>query len=280
MIGLVKLIPKVAKYVWRGAKSAPNIIFGKGADAFVKGTTVKNAAGASTFIGGARSVSKAAGESWISTLWKGIKQGGRAAEASAKGFTMKSLLGQIKSLPKTISNYTKAGIKLAGKKGTSKLLGGLKGFFKGIGKKMPLIGNLMLVAFELPNIISATKEKGLLAGIGETLKAGVRLTAASIGCVALSGIPVVGPILGFMAGDWLASKVVGKSYSEKKAQQEQQMQELAQMQMQAQPQVQPQQAPNTNPYGTPNPATNPFGMPSFRYQDDIMAQGMRFNTLA
>lgn len=269
-MGLVGLIPKIinygvkgAKYVWRGAKASPNIIFGKGADAFVKG---------------AKTVSKAPGESLLGTIWKGIKTGGKAAEASAKGFTFKAMMGQLKSLPKTIAGYTKAGVKLAGKKGTSKILGGAKGFFRGIGKKMPLIGNLLLVAFELPNIVKATKEKGLVAGIGETLKAGFRLTLASIGSVALAGIPVVGPILGFVAGDWLGSKIVGKSYSEKKAEQEAQMTAMADV---PQPQMQPQAAPQPtyNPYGAP--ATNPFGdIPRFKYQDDIMAQGMRFNTIA
>ena len=277
-MGLVGLIPKIVnygtkavKYGIKGAKTAPNIIFGNGADAFVKG---------------AKGVSKTAGKSWISAGWEALKAGGKAAQASAKGNVFKTMLSEIKTIPKVLFNYTKAGVRLAGKKGTSKLAGGAKGFFRGFGKKMPLINNLFMVAFELPNIVKATKEKGLGAGVAETAKAGVRLTAASIGSVALAGIlPPLGAIAGWGLGDWLARKVVGKSYSEKKAEQEQQMQEMQEQIAQNQTQTQQQPAyDQSNPYNQYNPfnpyQTNPFANPNSRYYDDIMMSGYNFNSYA
>ena len=75
------------------------------------------------------------------------------------------------------------------------------------------------------------------------------MTGAAIG-QALIPIPILGGIVGYMAGDWLMSKFTGKSHSEKKAELEE-----AQQQQIAQQQAMMQQY-NTNPFGTnTNPTT-------------------------
>ena len=88
---------------------------------------------------------------------------------------------------------------------------------------MPLIGTLLIGITELPNIFSAFKDEGLIGGIKETAKAGLRLGAGMAGAAigqALIPIPVVGSLVGYAVGDWLMSKFTGKSHSEKKAEAE------------------------------------------------------------
>ena len=264
--------PGIARTLWKGAKVAPNIMFSEKA--------------AKAFVRGANSTTKAKGGSLLGALWKGAKEGGKAARASVKGNIFKTMLHDLKTLPAVVKAETAAGKAAAKAAGKSGLWGGTKGVFKGLGKRMPLIGNLMLLAFEIPNIVKATKEKGIGAGIAETAKAGIRLTAASIASVAMAGIiPPWGSIAGFMIGDWLASKVVGKSYSEKKAIEEQQREEIlaqTQGQAQGQPQIQNGAYPyqmTTNP--TQNPAmTNPFDNFNYNpsnYSNDILTKGINLN---
>ena len=187
-MSLVSMIPRVfkaaqkgANYAYRGLKASPYVIFGDSAHTFVK--AVKDA-----------------------PVKDALKVGGRAVEAEIKaakavhGNFLKHAWTSIKEAPKVIGSSTKAGYTAAKAAGKSGILGGVKGFFKGIGKKMPLIGNALLVAFELPNIIKATKEQGIAAGVKETVKAGARLGGAAIG--AAIGASVAGPI-GGIAG-WIA----------------------------------------------------------------------------
>ena len=98
-----------------------------------------------------------------------------------------------------------------------------KAVFKQLGKRMPLLGVLLTIGFEVPNIVSAFKDKGLVGGLVETGKSTARLAGATAGFAigqALIPIPIVGGLIGAIAGDWLVSKVVGKSHSEKKAEAE------------------------------------------------------------
>ncbi len=94
--------------------------------------------------------------------------------------------------------------------------GKLTGAFKGMGKAMPALMAFSTIAFELPNIYKATKEKGVGQGAKEVGKAAVRLTTGAL-CAALGTaiLPIGGSIVGWMVGDWIGSKIVGKSYSEK-----------------------------------------------------------------
>ena len=124
---------------------------------------------------------------------------------------------------------------------------------------MPLIGTLLIAVTELPNIFSAFKDKGLAGGIAETGKAGLRLGAGMAGAAigqALIPIPIVGGLVGYIAGDWLMSKFTGKSHSEKKA-------EAEQAQLASQQQMMNQYG--TNPYAMPQmanqAAANQFSIP-------------------
>lgn len=125
----------------------------------------------------------------------------------------KSMKNSLTSLP--------SGMKTAwnGAKG----LGKLKAVGGQLWKRMPLIGGIMMVAFELPNIFSAFKDNGLVGGITEIAKSGSRLVGSMAGFAvgqALIPIPIVGGLIGAIGGDWLVSKITGKSHTEKKAEAE------------------------------------------------------------
>ena len=139
--------------------------------------------------------------------------------AQNEGSFWKATKNSITSIwPDLQTNWTSAGeaAKAAGKSaGWAKF----KSIGKVLGKRMPLIGAVMTLAFELPNIIKATANEGVLAGAGETAKTGVRLGISTL-CGALTQalipIPFLGGMVGFVAGDLLGRFIVGKSYSEKK----------------------------------------------------------------
>lgn len=278
-MGLITAIPRILSkglnYSTRAAKVAPDIIFGKGAE---------------TFVNSANKVTKGASESWLSAIGRAIKTGGKAVEAdvaatkAVKGGFFKQAWNSLRTAPKVIGNYTKAGVKLAGIKGSSKIMGGIKGFFKGVGKKMPLIGNLLLVAFSLPDIIGATKEKGLFAGIKEAGNAGARLAGGALGGALLAPIiPPFGSIIGWCLGEWITGKVVGKTYGEKKAEEEAKVAELIAMEesiRQQQAQMQPQIPVNgAYPPFNGNPFNYPVTNPVNNYENDVMFPP-QFNTIA
>lgn len=157
------------------------------------------------------SVFKAAGKSRFTNFGTQIKDGFKAAENATKGTNVwKGMKDSAMSLPKDVKNAWKAG----------------KGFwssFKGAGnelvKRLPLIGSALMIAFELPNIFKATTDEGIGSGLLETGKATARL-ASGAACAAIGQaicpIPIVGGLLGWIAGEMLASAVVGKTYTEKK----------------------------------------------------------------
>jgi hypothetical protein len=279
-------VPKAVKYSVRAAKVSPYIIFDNAGEKAVKI---------------ASKVTKGADETWTQAIWKAIKKGGKAAESraaaakrAAHGNMLKQGLLNIKSIPSVIKKSTVSAFQNSTRTGLGKVFDGTKGFFKGIGKKLPLIGNLLLVGFEIPNIVKATKEKGIGQGVIETGKTGVRLTVATLGAaIGGAAIPVVGGLVGFIAGEWLASKVIGKTYSEKKAESEEETQKLAELQQSQSTQTQAQQTVTNNSnismqggmtYPQQNGVTNPFSSFNLNsydpYANDIMAQGINFNTLA
>lgn len=294
-MGLVSMIPKLynygakaVNYTQRAVKASPDIIFGKGAE---------------TFVSAAGKVTKGAGESWLTALWRAAKTGGKAVETSiaatkaAKGGFLKQAFNSLKSTPSVIKASVKEGAAVAKAAGKSGIWGGVKGFFSGIGKKMPLIGNLMLVAFSLPNIITATKEQGIGQGIAEIGKTGAGLAGGALGgAIAGSAFGPIGSLVGWIAGEWLTSKIVGKTYTEQKAENEEKLAEVLELQQQVNPaftgnipqdgtKIPPQeQVPNvqnvTNPMNQMNQFNyNPYAFNN-NYSDDIFMQNMKFDQIA
>ena len=155
---------------------------------------------------------KIAGKSAYTDFHKNIGDAfNRAEKKTIKTPFWKNLKESLKTLFPDIKNTIK---------NTDGIWNKTKGTFKQLGKRMPLIGTLMIAATELPNIFSAFKDKGIIGGVTETGKAGLRLGGATVaGAIgqALIPIPFVGGLVGFIAGDLIMSKIVGKSHSEEKA---------------------------------------------------------------
>ena len=108
-----------------------------------------------------------------------------------------------------------------------------KALFKVAGKRVPILGNALMLAFSIPTIWQATKDEGLLGGALEAGKEVSKLTAGAAGMAIGSAIcpgvgSIIGGLIGWTAGEWLMSKVVGKSYLEKKQAAAEQKQELLQ----------------------------------------------------
>lgn len=94
---------------------------------------------------------------------------------------------------------------------------GVRSFFKTASKKMPLIGNLLMVALEAPNIYRAFTQGGVTEGVVETGKAALKLGAFTVGAAlgTLIPLPFVGSLIGGFAGQWVADKLLGKSFTER-----------------------------------------------------------------
>lgn len=198
----------------RALRIYPDFVLGTGNESFSKALkyTVKNRGE----------------QSYFSSVYDGIKKGAVEAEKhnaqinKLRGGFFKSLWHDLKTTPHKISQgWNIGGIKAekAGKTGFSKFWAQLKGGGSGLMKRMPLIGSLLVVAFEAPNIFRATKDEGIFSGVAETAKAGLRLGAGMTGAAigqALIPVPILGGLVGFIAGDSLMSLITGKSYTEKK----------------------------------------------------------------
>lgn len=94
----------------------------------------------------------------------------------------------------------------------------LRSVGKMLGKRMPLIGNVLMVAMAVPNITKAFTHGGVGTGVLETGKEAAKLGGFAAGAAvgqALIPIPFVGGLIGGIVGGWIADKIVGKSYTEK-----------------------------------------------------------------
>ncbi len=266
-MGLVSLIPKVVGYGKRIAKVMPEAILGNGAE--VAGKAMRATKG-SAFT---------RAKSGFKALEADI-----AAKQLAHGGFFKRITANLGKIPA----LTKAGSRAARMAGKSQLLGGVKGFFRGLGKNMPFIAAATTILFELPNIWTATKEQGIGQGVAEVAKAGTRLAGGAAGAAIGSAIcPGIGTMIGWIAGEWLTSKVVGKTYTEQKMEAEEQQRIAMEEAQQANPQPPFTGSPDGyNPYGYNPYGYDPYGMTnpmydySNPYANDIMMQNLKFNTLA
>lgn len=196
-------ISKIASYGIRAIKAAPKLVFGTNSEA----------------VGSAmRTASKATTGSIFTKAKAAAKAGGKVLESGVTGKAFwKGVAKETAGLPKALARGAKAGYLTAKHAGKSGIWGGIKGFFGKAVKKMPLIGTLLTIGCEIPNIFRAGKDEGVGQALVETGKAAARLTGGAVGAAIGSAIcPGIGSLIGWVAGEWLTGLVVGKSYSEKK----------------------------------------------------------------
>ena len=268
------IMPKVWNYTVRAVKAYPGAVFGTGTERAAQ--VLKKTKNFEKFFASMERNS-------LKEMGAVRAKGGALQGASWKGFFGnfgKNLKTLLPELGKSISGGYKAG----------GFLGGVKGLGKGLGSKMPLIGSLMLLGFEIPNIFKATKNEGIVSGAAETVKAGARLGGAMVGAAigqALIPIPFVGGLIGWVAGERLVSMFTGKSYSERVAKLEEKKQEEAPKNMNNTDSLYSGVTPSTmstvpiNPFAqNQNGAVPPMmGMPPLtgNWQDDVMVQNYGMN---
>lgn len=210
-INFSSLINTATNTAKRGLKMAPDFIFGTGSEAFIN--SLKKS------VRGVKTDGKYTGGSY-KNFWSKLKEAFKASEKhnndliKQEGGFLKAMKKNIKDIPSSI------------KEGWA--TGKASGVGKALLKKMPLIGAIAYLGFELPNIVKATYNGGIVDGAAEVVKTGARAFGSMTGfCIgqALCPIPLVGGIIGGIIGDVITSKIVGKSYSEKEYEQKQKIEE-------------------------------------------------------
>ena len=283
MVSIAKITPIITKginYARRGAKVYGPVVFGESSE------ILSNA-----YKGAVKTKNILSKQFW-QQIWNGTKAAGRAAEEYAvktggNKAIFKNMWKSFKNLPKALAEGWKTGGASAKAAGKNAFIGSFKGAFKDLGKKLPGIGSVMLLLMYAPNIVKATKEKGIVEGVKETVKSAARLGGFTIGTAIGSAIfPGIGSLVGGLIGEWIVGKVVGKSYSEKAAEKEEQTEQEA-LAQQSQQQLQQGQGYVPSPTSAFSPTTNPFANPVDQQQlsqyqkalygnngmnDDFMAQ--------
>ncbi len=261
-MGIGAIGSKAFNYVKRGVQIAPDFVLGTANEKFTNALS-------NSFYGTKNAAGTREGGKYFKNFWTQLKEATletekyNAKQRKLHGGFFKNMWHQTKTFPRKLKTGWIVGAKNAAKAGKTKWWGGLKGSLGAVGKRLPLLGGILAIAVELPNILSATKDKGIIGGVTETAKTTARVTSGmvggAIGAALLSPIPVVGPILGsivgYMAGDGLASLVTGKSHTEKKM--------LAE---------EAQQPANGQQPHFDTGSTNPFAQPTLTPQELAMLQ--------
>ena len=203
---LVKGGSKALNYGKRIAKVAPDALLGETSDV----------------IGGAMRHTKGSlftkGKAGFHALEKHV------ARQSKNGNFFKRLCKSLGSTPNALKNGYKtasAAAKGAGKGILGSTMAGVKGAGKAILKKMPVIGAVLTIGLEVPNIYRAFKDGGFKAGMKEIGGAGVELGFMAGGAAIGSAIcPGIGTAIGAVVGGIVGMFARGKTHTEKKAEQE------------------------------------------------------------
>lgn len=154
----------------------------------------------------------------IGVGWEALKN-----EASKTMNSNKSIWSSIKSFGKSLISKPKQGIRVAEKLAQragktagfwAKAGGALKGLGK-VFKKLPVIGTIIAIGCEIPDIYDAFSRGGAWEGTKQVLKSTAKIAGFAAGTAlgAVVGGPV-GALVGGLAGDMLVNWIVGGSYSE------------------------------------------------------------------
>ena len=125
----------------------------------------------------------------------------------------------FRQLPNEVGAAWTSGKAAAQAASKSGVWGGIKGVGSALGKRIPLIGSAIYAITEIPNIVRATSDGGILSGAVEAGKAVGKMAGFTAGAAigqAICPIPIVGAIIGGMLGESLVSLFTGKSYTEQK----------------------------------------------------------------
>ena len=183
-MGIISSIAKIGvnayKYGKRVLNCAPEFILGESAQIVGKG--FKSASG---------------------SIFAKSKAGLKAFEhhvdllSATKGGFLKRLFVNTKNLIPDLYKAGKVGLQTAKSAGKSGVFGALKGVGKSFSKKLPYIGAVLTIAFELPNIIEGYKKEGITGALKQAGGAGIELGCMAAGAAIGS---CFGPGLGTLIG--------------------------------------------------------------------------------
>jgi gas vesicle protein len=224
---LVKGASKALGYGKRIAKVAPDFLLGETSDV----------------VGGAMRHTKGSlftkGKAGFHALEKHV------ARQSKNGSFFTRVVRNLKTTPSALKNGYKTAAATAKAAGKSGVIAGAKGAGKALLKKMPLIGAVLTIGLEVPNIVKAFKDGGFKAGMKEIGGAGVELGCMAGGAAIGSAIcPGIGTAIGAVVGGIVGMFARGKTHSEKKAEEEALAQQQAQL-----PQYSENDVKNLKEYG-------------------------------
>lgn len=210
---ICKIGAKAFNYGRRALKVAPDFILGETAEVVGKGMRSAKGSIFTKAKAGAVALEK------------------HVAKQSVKGNFFKRLFNGVVSLPSAFKKNIAQGIKVAGRLGKTKGWGIWKGVAKTVGKKMPLIGALITIAFEAPNLYRAFKDGGVGAGLKEVGGAALELGCMAGGAAIGSAIcPGIGTAIGGIVGGIVGMLIRGKTYTEKQEEAQEQAEEGTQEQ--------------------------------------------------
>lgn len=170
-----------------------------------------------------KELAKASGTKFEEVVSKEIVVG---KSAFAESTTQKALnLGNsiAKKLGKNAMSE-EAVISMSNKAGIS--VGKLGGLTAKSCKKIPVVGALLAAAFEIPEIISVTKEEGIGGGLKQVGRSGCSIggglagaeVGAAIGTLICPGVgTVIGGLVGYAAGEFAGGKIGNLAFGKRKS---------------------------------------------------------------
>jgi len=185
----------------------------------------------SASLRGSTKAAKALGNSRFTKFGKQVGDAFVAAEKRTAGNTF------FKDMKNLLTTYP--GDMKAAWKGAKGFKGKASALLQTTKARGPLLGAGLLLGFEVPNILRATFGDSVLSGAVEAGKATARLSGATLGaCIGTALLPgigsMIGGVAGWMLGDFVTAKIVGKSYTEKKLAEQQKLNEILSLNNQAQ----------------------------------------------
>ncbi|MBP3846931.1 hypothetical protein J6I39_04195 [bacterium] len=213
----------IGSLAWKALKLAPEFILGTSSEVIGKAAKATKGSIFAKAKAGAKAFEKdiaakhAAQGGFFKRLWhnsthfvQDIIKDTKSAKYSAlrKAVKNKDAIARLAAKNKTTE---KAVAKAFVNKST------LKGFGKAVMKKMPFIGQILTLGFEIPNIYRATRDEGIATGLKETAWAAGELGGFAAGSAIGSVIcPGIGTIIGGLIGCFGVSMLRGGNYTDKK----------------------------------------------------------------
>ena len=240
----------IASVALKALRLIPRYAFSDGAKVIQKARKATIAAGTKSIFGKGNEFALKNSKTKISAGWDALKKDALKTMNSKKG-----VWASLASFGKSLISKPKAGIRAvkiaAAKAGkTAGFWAKTGGALKGLGKamsKLPIVGTIIAVGCEVPDIYDAFKRGGAWEGTKQIFKSSAKIVGFAAGTAlgTVIGGPI-GGIIGGLIGDMLVIKLIGGSYSENHPEETEETEQTEQTQESEQQEaVEPQEATST-----------------------------------